>query len=134
MAGDIVQGPEVGHWVAAQTNGDYAESTSQAIGLIRDGKIVAGVIYENWNKQSIVCHLAIKGIVSKQFMKAACNYAFKQCGVHKIIGPVNSDNQKCIDAVAKIGFIEEARIKDAAPNADIILFSLTADRCRYLGV
>ena len=70
MAGNIVSGPVVGHWVASKHGGNYAESTSQAIGLERDGKIVAGVIYENWNRQSIVCHIAIEGIVTKSFMKA----------------------------------------------------------------
>ena len=134
MAGNIVSGPEVGHWVASKHGGNYAESTSQAIGLERDGKLIAGVIYEGWNHKSIVCHIAIEGAVTRAFMKAVCEYAFHTCGAHKVIGPIPSDNEKAIKNAARIGFTEEARIKDAAPNGDIIMFTITADQCRFLGV
>ena len=132
MAGDIVSGQEIGLWVAAKMGG-VLQPNSQCIGLVRDGKIVAGVIYEGWNQRSIVCHIAIEGAVTREFMKAVSVYAFVTCGVHKVIGPIPSDNAKAIKNAARIGFTEEARIKDAAPNGDIILFTLTADQCRFLG-
>lgn len=133
MGGNIIQGQEVGYWVASKHGGNYAESTSQAIGLERNGEIVAGVIYENWNRQSIVCHIAIEGAVTRAFMRAVCGYAFHTCGVHKVIGPIPSSNEKAIQNALRIGFVEESRIKDAAPDGDIIIFTITADRCRYLG-
>jgi hypothetical protein len=33
----------------------------------------------------------------------------------------------------KLGFIEEARIKDAFPDGDMVLLTLTKDKCRFLG-
>ena len=50
----ILIGHEVGHWVAARNFKKYFEANSQAIGWEKDGKIVASVIYEDWNGQSIV--------------------------------------------------------------------------------
>jgi len=132
MAGNIVSGLEIGHWVATKMGG-VLQPNSQSIGLVVDGKIVAGVIYEGWNQRSIVCHIAIEGRVTKGFMNAVCGYAFHTCGVHKVIGPIPSDNEKAIKNAIRIGFVEEARIKDAAPNGDIVLFTITKDRCRYLG-
>ena len=46
----ITQGAEIGHWVAERVQGKYFADGSQAIGLERDGQIMAGVIYENWNQ------------------------------------------------------------------------------------
>jgi len=33
-----------------------------------------------------------------------------------------------------MGFVEEARIKDGAPNGDIIFLTLAREKCRFLGV
>lgn len=132
MAGNLVSGREVGEWVVSKFGGTL-HPTAQAIGFVRDGKLIAGVVYEGWNQRSIVCHISIEGAVPRHFMKAVSEYAFITCGVHKVIGPITSGNEKAIKNAIRIGFTEEARIKDAAPDGDIILFTLTADRCRYLG-
>jgi hypothetical protein len=33
-----------------------------------------------------------------------------------------------------MGFVEEARVKDAAPDGDIIFLTLAQENCRFLGV
>jgi hypothetical protein len=33
-----------------------------------------------------------------------------------------------------MGFVEEARVKDAVPNGDIIFLTLAKENCRFLGV
>ena len=45
MGWNIVQGDSVGAWVAQQTTGSYHYNAT-AIGLEREGQVVAGVIYE----------------------------------------------------------------------------------------
>lgn len=133
MAWDIVSSPEIGYWVAAQTDGGYFQERSGAIGLIRDGKIVAGVIYENWNGKSVVCHIAITGQVNRPFLKTICGYGVYGLGAEKAIAPITSNNTKSIKVAKVLGFTEEARIKDAAPDGDIILFTMTPEQCRFLG-
>jgi RimJ/RimL family protein N-acetyltransferase len=130
----IVQGDAVGHWVAARVQGKYFEEGSQAIGLERDGQIIAGVIYENWNQASIVCHIAIEGRMTKGYLKAIFAYPFEFCKVKKIIVPVVSNHAKSLKLVTKMGFVEEARLKDAAPDGDIIFLTLAREKCRFLGV
>ncbi len=44
MGWNIVSGPHVGAWVTAQTEGAFDPNRSVAIGLERDGKLVAGTI------------------------------------------------------------------------------------------
>lgn len=133
MAWHLVSNPEVGHWVAAQTDAGYFEQRSGAIGLVRDGKIVAGVIYENWNGRSVVCHIAITGQVNRSFLRTVCGYAFEGLGADKVIGPIASSNVKSIKVAKTLGFTEEARITNAAPGGDVILFTMTAEQCRFLG-
>lgn len=129
----MVRGDAVGEWVAMQIGAMYARGQSQAVGLERDGKLAAGIIYEGWNCKSIQCHLAIKGRITREFLHCISWYAFEQLRAHKIIAPVYSDNRQSLRVIPKMGFVEEGRIKDAQPNGDIILFTMTAAQCRYLG-
>lgn len=131
MSCEIVFGSPVGHWVASQMYGMYAEGQSQAIGLERNGKLVAGVIYEDWNHRSIVCHIAAIRL-TREFLQEACGYAFNVCGVNKIIAPVDSDNEKARRFVQKMGFVLEATIRDATARGDFLLFTMTRQQCRYL--
>ena len=130
----IVQGAEIGYWVADRVQGQYFAEGSSAIGLQKHGETIAGVIYENWNQASIMCHIAIEGRMTKGYLKAIFAYPFEICRVKKIIVPVTSDNVKSLKFVNNLGFVEEARIKDGAPNGDIIFLTLAREKCRFLGV
>lgn len=131
---NIVCGPVVGRWVAEQTNGSFSNETSTALGLQKEtGEIIAGVIYENWNKRSLVAHMAVTGRLTRAFIGAVFRYAYEQCGVNKVILPVSSGNDKSNRFVKHLGFREEARIKDADPLGDIIIYSLAKSDCRFLG-
>lgn len=129
-----MQGAEIGKWVADRIDGYFYPESSSAIGLQKDGKTVAGVIYENWNKSSIFCHIAIDGRLTKQFLKAIFDYPFNVCNVKKIVVPVVSSHHKSIKLVTNMGFKEEARIVEGAESGDIIFLTLTKDNCRFLGV
>lgn len=133
MGWNIVTGPEVGHWVAQEVDGGYFADRSQAIGLQRDGDLIAGVIYENWNHQSIVCHIAFLGRLTSGYLAAVFDYPFQVCGVAKIIAPIRGDNRSAIKLVQNMGFSEEARIKDATPTGDLVFYTMTRDQCRFLG-
>ena len=133
MVWNIISGQQVGEWVAKRIQGGYFAERSNALGLERDGEIVAGVIYQDWNHKSIVCHIAVDGRLTPAFLAAICDYPFNVCQVDKIIVPVASENANSKDFVEKFGFTEEARIKEAHPDGDIILYTLTRDNCRYLG-
>jgi hypothetical protein len=48
--------------------------------------------------------------------------------------PVVSNHAKSLKLVTKMGFVEEARLKNAAPDGDIIFLTLAQEKCRFLGV
>ena len=132
MGWRIVNGPEVGFWVVSHTDGAFWPERSVAIGLERDGELVAGTIFENWNGRSVVCHISWQR-VTPAYVAAVYDYAYNVAGVDKIIGPISSNHTRALKLVSKMGFSEEARIKDAAHDSgDIVLMTQTPERCRYL--
>jgi len=133
MGGYIVNGPVVGEWVMSQMGGAYFAERSNAIGLVREEKIVCGVVYENWNSRSIVCHIACQGRMTPEWLAAIFDYPYCVCDVDKIIAPVASTNAKALKLVRNMGFTEEARIADASPNGDLVLMTMTREKCRFLG-
>ena len=133
MGGRIKSGDEVGHWVSDKLRTVYSPENSAAIGLVKDDKIVAGVIYENWNRRSVVTHIAIEGRLTRSFLYAIFHYPFVTCGVNKIISAVNDTNTKSVLMVTNMGFIAEGRLKDCSPDGDIILYTMQKSDCRFLG-
>jgi RimJ/RimL family protein N-acetyltransferase len=132
MGWNIVGGEQVGHWVARRIRGGYFAERSKAIGLECNGELIAGVIYENWNHQSIWCHIAIEGRITPAYLAAIFDYPFNVAQVEKIIVPVGSDNTQSLKMVKKMGFVEEGRIKDGRPDGDIVFLTLARDSCRYI--
>ena len=133
MSFELVTDHSAGHWTAEQTKGKYFEANSQSIGLKQNGEFVAGVIYENWNRRSITCHIAISGRLTPKYLWAIFDYPFRVCDVKKIIVPVDATNSKSVKLVEKMGFTEEARIKDGMASGDLILYTLAKNDCKYLG-
>ena len=133
MSFELITDHSAGHWTAEQTKGKYFEANSQSIGLKQNGEFVAGVIYENWNGRSIICHIAISGRLTPRYLAVIFDYPFNVCGVKKIIVPVDATNLKSVILVEKMGFTEEARIKDGMADGDMILYTLAKENCKYLG-
>lgn len=132
MGWHLITGQEAGAWVAQQINGSFSPDSCEAIAVARDGVIQAGVMYDQWNKRSIMAHIAVSGRMTPAFLAAIFDYPFNECGVTKVICPITSDNARSIRLCKHMGFTQEARIKDAAPTGDVLLFTLTKSACRFL--
>lgn len=132
MGWNIVSSPEVGEWVADRTGGKYHEAGSQAIGLVKNDKIVAGVIYEKYTGASMMVHIAISGRLTPAYLRAIFDYPFVYCDVNKLIASITSTNVKSIKLVENMGFTVEGRIKDAVPDGDIIMYTMSKFECRFI--
>ena len=132
MCFEIISDHSAGHWTAEKIEGGYFEARSRSIGLKRYGEFVAGVIYENWNRQSITCHIAIFGRLTPRYLAVIFDYPFVVCDVKKIIVPVDATNLKSVILVENMGFKKEACIKDGMANGDLILYTLAKENCKYL--
>ena len=131
MGWHIVKGTEVAKWVANKTTGFYRDD-SPALGLQRNGELVCGVSYDHWNGRSIFANIVVEGRMTPAFVAAIFDYAFNVCNAEKIIVSVVDNNEKSIRLAKKMGFVEEARIKDADPNGDFVFLTLSKDQCKFL--
>lgn len=123
----------IGPWVCERTGGTFEPSTSTAIGWMQsDGMLSAGTVYDMFNGRSICMHVAAEKPVTRTFLKACFRYAFDQLGVQKAIGLVDSTNESALRFDHHLGFVEEARIKDAGKNGDLVLLTMTKAQCRWI--
>ena len=131
MGWHIVNNKDVAKWVAEKTTGLYSDN-SPALGLLKDGQLICGVSYDHWNGRSIFANMVVEGRMSPAFVAAIFDYAFNVCNAEKIIVSVVSNNERSIRLAKKMGFIEEARIKNADPNGDFVFLTLAKDQCKFL--
>lgn len=66
------------------------------------------------------------------YLAAIFDYPFNVCQVEKIIVPIASENQDSMGFVTNLGFTEEARIRKAHPQGDLVFFTLAREACRFL--
>ena len=123
---------ELGEWIAKRTGGKYVEGEQRYIGLETDGKIVAVAAYAGCNGASVYAHLAIDGKITPEFLWFGFYYPFEQLKVKKIIGLVASTNTKALRLDLHFGYVHEATIKDAAPDGDLLVLTMTKEQCRFL--
>lgn len=120
-------------WVSRQVSIAIDAQAPAGVGLERDGALVAGVIYTGWNGRSLICHVAVHGLLTPAYMAAIFHYPFVHCGADKIIAPVIETNAESRRFVTKLGFVEEARIADAHPDGAIIIYTMRRAACRFIG-
>lgn len=115
-----------------KAGGTWVAGRGTAIGWAKDGEIVAGVLYEDWNGANVICHIRAEGrLGSPYFLSVIFDYPFNQLGVKRITVPISSNNAPCIRMVKNMGFRLEATLKEAAPDGDLLIFRLFRDECRF---
>lgn len=123
----------IGPWVCDRAGGTWLAGRGTAIGQERSGKIVAGVLYEDFNHANVVCHIAGEGNwATRRFLRIIFDYPFRQLGVKRITVPVAQSNAKCRRFVEHLGFTLEATLHDAHPDGHLFIYRMMAHECRWL--
>lgn len=99
---------------------------------MRDDKIVAGVVYSDWNGHSIYTHQAFEGRLTRQFMWTICDYPFNQVKAKRVTGMIPEQNKQAIKFALHLGFQYETRLKDAHPGGDILVYAAYRENCKWL--
>lgn len=126
-----------GPWLAKLLNNEWVPGKGSIIGLWDDDKgPIAACLYESCNGASVVGSLAGIGKkwMTREYLWYCYYYPFEQLKVNKIIGIVESTNLEARRLDEHMGFILEATLKDAAPNGDLLIYSMTKDQCRWLNL
>jgi hypothetical protein len=101
-----------------------------------EGNVLGGVIYDGFTGGCIFMHQA--GFDARwltgNMVWLVFDYPFNQLHVNKVAGTINSKNEELLDFNRRLGFKEEARIKDAYPDGDMIVLTMDRAACRWLKI
>jgi len=126
----------VGPWVASRVGTVWAPECSTTIGLFSTQTgLQAGVIYEGYNGANIGAHIASvpgKSWPTRNFLRFIFYYPFEQLKVKRITGMVASCNEAAVEFNKRLGFKQEAVLKDAHPQGDLLVFVMRREHCKWL--
>lgn len=108
----------------------------RAIGLRRDGELVAAAVYEGFNGRNMWVHLCgVPGArwMTREFLRAGFAYPFLVCGVQRLSGYVNASNHEARRLNEHFGYQVEATLAGAAPDGgDVLIYVMRREDCRYV--
>lgn len=109
----------------------------KGLGLVRDGEMLAGVLYEGFNGQNVWMHVAAQPggrWMTRKFLWACFDYPFNDLGAKRVSAYVNASNKVARKLDDHIGFKQEAVLKGAAEDGgDVILYAMWREDCKYVG-
>jgi len=128
----LIAGIPVINWIVGRGDCCVPSGGATGIGWVKDGKIVAGVMYEEFTEASIHATIVVEAPLVREFLYKIFDYPFNQIGVAKIIVQISSANGASENLALRLGFTLEARIKDAYPDGDRLIYTMTKDKCKWL--
>lgn len=107
-----------------------------AMGLVKNGELVAGVVFDNVGNHNAWLHIAakpgcnwlIRSAIARPFI-----YAFKVCKLDRISGYIDASNTRTRRFVEHLGFRQEAVLQGAAHDGgDIVIYVMFSKECKYV--
>lgn len=129
------QGVGVGEWVCDRAGGVWSDSTATSLGITQDSVLIAGVLYDNFNGANIQMHVAAeagKYWLTKEFLYEVFFYPFEYLQCRRATAIIPSNNAASLNICKRLGFTQEAVLKEAHPEGDLIVFSLLKTDCKWL--
>ncbi len=106
----------------------------EAIGLERDGDLLAVVVYNLWSGADIAMHVAAmpgRRWMTRGFLRAVFRYPFVQLGCRRVTGYVPASNLDAQRFDEHLGFVREGVMREALDNGeDVILYGLLREDAR----
>lgn len=125
----------IGPWVCNQIEASFYPGRSAAIGLENDeGELIAGVLYDDYNKAQVICHIHGTGnwAVHRKFLWTIHDYPFNQLKVKRVTTIIAEKNEASRKLVEGLGFELEFIAQDAHPDGGLCVYKLTRDKCKWL--
>lgn len=126
-----------GFKIAAAIPRPYNPGTDVVISKVTpEGNVLGGVIYDGFTGGCIFMHQAgfDRRWLVGNMLWLVFDYPFNQLHVRKVAGTINSRNEELLDFNRRLGFKEEARIKDAYPDGDMLVLTMDRADCRWLKI
>jgi hypothetical protein len=139
LVGRVLFGADehVARWVAKRIEGMTVSPGAKALGVAIDERIVAGVVYEQFN--GVHCTVSIaavpgSGWADRRTLAALFGYPFEQLDCTAISVTIPMSNLPSLNLATGLGFKPEAIIAFAAPDGGpLVVLKMFKDTCRWLG-
>lgn len=104
--------------------------------VTQQGNLLGGVVFTGYTQASIGMHAAAfdRRWASIDMLWVTFHYPFVQLNCKKIFAQVPASNSKALEFDKKLGFKEEARIKDVFPDGDLVVLAMLREDCKWLGI
>lgn len=123
-------------FVAERTGEESYGQDYTALGLEKDGELVAGVLFTNYTRAAILMHVASDGSrhwMTPAFLAASFRYPFIQLGCRRVTGLVRLDNEVAMHFDEHLGFKREGVLREGATDGcDLVLYGMLKSECRFL--
>ena len=117
-----------------QVEGVFTPGWDHSLMSVRDGRRLGGFALCHYLGASMTVHMAGDDPrwCSRDLLWMVMHYAFVQLGCRKLVAPVRSTNHPALAQDLRAGFRVEATIRDAYPDAHMLLLTMTKDTCPWL--
>ena len=127
-----------GPWFAEKMGIKWIAGQAQYIGLFDTdlNQPIASCMYEGFNGRSVRVHLATEGPnwLNREYLWFCFYYPFEQLKVTKLIALIESNNLKSVKWTKHCGYQLEATLKDAGQDADLLIYTMTKEQCKWLNL
>lgn len=124
---------EIALWVGKRTGVDDFGPCS-AIGIVRDEKLIAGVVYSNFRNGNIEATIAADHPrwATRDNLRALFRFPFWQLGCRRITCIIEAGNERSLKLCQGLGFQIEGRCREVFGERDGIILGLLKKDCRWL--
>lgn len=129
------QKQRVGEWVANKIGMKNMPSAFYAMGIERNGEIVAGFLFESFNGSNANAHVAIEKPTKAIYtlLHHAAHYAFNVCKLNRLTGLVTASNEKAYKLDLHLGWEHEFTMKKAGKDGeDMHVLVMWPEKCKWL--
>lgn len=125
-----------GHAIAKKAGCCFDPVNNACISRESGGRLLGGVIYQDYNRSSINAHIAglAPNWLCPDLLWAMFHYPFVQLDCKKILGFVPSYNAVALAFDYKLGFKYVTTVPEVFENGDLIIISMGRDDCKWLSI
>ena len=114
----------------ARKTGHHTWEHQASIGLLHDGVVVAGFLYDNYNGALCAMHVAADKF-ERWFLRMAFDYPFRQLNLKSVYGPIASTNKEACALAERLGGKLHTVIPEGHPDGDLCIYLMRRDECRF---
>lgn len=136
----IILGQAVLDWMCVTFPDEFSGLCGRGIGIqewtANEWRCVAGVAYTDFNGASISMHVGatVRTWPTADFLWMCFDYPFNQLRCNVVVGVVGEGNERARRLDEHLGFVLQGRIPNGHLTGDLLIYAMTRQQCRYLGL